>query len=238
MKLSTLSEWLNYIGSVHKTEIDLGLDRIREVARKLDCLTPSCPVVMVGGTNGKGSVVAGLQAIYLAAGYRTGAFTSPYLFQHNEEVSVNGEFASDDDFCDAFQKIEDARGTISLSPFEYHTLAALLIFKTANPDVLILEVGLGGRLDAVNIVDADVSVVTSIGIDHVAWLGDTRELIAIEKAGIFRKGKPAICGDANPPHTLNEQAEKIGAYFYQQGRDFHFTETDSDWTCLEMVNRS
>lgn len=229
MHLSTLSSWLDWIGSVHNTEIELGLDRIREVALQLDLLNPQCKVIVVGGTNGKGSVVAGLEAVYLAAGYRVGAFTSPYLIKHNEEVRVNGKEASDDDFCWAFSKIESKRGSIPLTPFEYHTLAALLIFDEANLDVMILEVGLGGRLDAVNIIDADVSIITSIGIDHVDWLGDTRELIAIEKAGIMRSEKPVICGDTQPPQTLIDAAITCGAHFFQQGQDFSFLETAQGW---------
>jgi dihydrofolate synthase/folylpolyglutamate synthase len=228
--LSTLSAWLDWIGSVHNKEIDLGLDRIHKVASRLGVLKPSCKLVTVGGTNGKGSVVAGLEAIYLAAGYRTGAFTSPFLFVHNEEVRVNGNMADDTAFCDAFEKIEAVRGDVSLSPFEYHTLAALLIFQEANLDLMILEVGLGGRLDAVNIMDADVAIVTSIGIDHVEWLGHTREAIAVEKAGIFRAHKPAICGDDHPPASLAQAAAQVGAKFYQQGKDFHFAEANDNWS--------
>ncbi len=229
MYLSTLSEWLTWIGSVHRSDIELGLDRIGEVAMRLGVLSPDSTVITVGGTNGKGSVVAGLEAVYLAAGYRVGAFTSPYLFVHNEEVRVNGAMAEDIQFIAAFEKIESARAHVSLTAFEYHTLAALIIFQEAQLDVMILEVGLGGRLDAVNIIDADVSVVASIGIDHVAWLGHTRELIAIEKAGIFRRGKPAICGDAEPPLTLSAAAQECGALFYQQGQDFSFRETQDQW---------
>ncbi len=230
MKLSTLSDWLNWIGSVHATDIDLGLDRIGVVAERLGVLKPAIPVITVGGTNGKGSVVAGLESIYRAAGYRVGAFTSPYLLVHNEEVRLDGTQADDASFLEVFEKIESARADVSLTPFEYHTLAALLIFKNADLDVMILEVGLGGRLDAVNVIDADVSIVTSIGIDHVAWLGDTREKIAIEKAGIFRAGKPAICGDDHPPASLLEVATTLGVEFYQQGQTFQFVESDDHWS--------
>lgn len=229
MHLSTLSAWLDWIGSVHRTDIELGLARIGIVAERLGLLSPACPVITVGGTNGKGSTVAGLQALYLAAGYKVGAFTSPYLFIHNEEVRVNGDMATDADFCQAFQKIEDARLDVSLTPFEYHTLAALLIFKAANLDVMILEVGLGGRLDAVNIINANISVVTSIGIDHQEWLGSTRERIAIEKAGIFRANKAAICGDPVPPATLAQAAKACGAIFYQQAVDFQYLEKEKTW---------
>lgn len=230
MKLSTLSSWLDWIGSVHNKEIDLGLERIREVAGRLGLLTPSSRVIIVGGTNGKGSVVAGLEAIYLAAGYRVGAFTSPYILVHNEEVRVNGTQANDVSFCRAFEIIESARAGVSLTPFEYHTLAALIIFAESNLDLIILEIGLGGRLDAVNVIDGDLSIITSIGIDHIEWLGDTREKIAVEKAGIYRKDKPGICGDANPPTTLLASALAIGVKLYQQGVDFQFTETPDSWS--------
>src|SRR5579862_7804343 len=193
MKLSTLSQWLNRISSIHLSEIDLGLERVKTVAERLNILSPRCKIILVGGTNGKGSTVAGLQSIYQAAGYDVGTFTSPILFKHNEQVQINGECVSDSIFCEAFEKIEAARKNISLTPFEFHTLAALLIFQKFPLDILILEVGLGGRLDAVNIMDADVAIVTSIAIDHTEWLGNTREEIAREKAGIFRKKSPAIC---------------------------------------------
>tara|TARA_R110000868_G_scaffold236052_11_gene490020 strand:+ start:1504 stop:2775 length:1272 start_codon:yes stop_codon:yes gene_type:complete len=228
--LSTVSEWLDWIGSVHQTEIELGLERIRKVAMCLGLLESNCVVITVGGTNGKGSVVAGLEAIYLAAGYHVGVFTSPFILTHNEQVRVDGTQANDESFCDAFAKIESARSEVTLTPFEYHALAALMIFKNHPLDVMVLEVGLGGRLDAVNVLDADVSVVTSISIDHVAWLGDTREKIAIEKAGIFRAGRPAICGEIDPPVTLVQTADTVGAPFYQSGKHFHHTKNAESWT--------
>jgi dihydrofolate synthase / folylpolyglutamate synthase len=227
---STLSEWLSWIASIHITEIELGLDRVKQVAARLNVLSPSCPVIIVGGTNGKGSSVAGLEAIYRAAQYHVGAFTSPFLFKHNEQVRIDGVLASDEEFCWAFEKIEAIRGDVSLTPFEFCTLAALLIFKNYKLDVLILEVGLGGRLDAVNIIDADVAVVTSIAIDHVEWLGSTREVIAREKAGIFRTARPAVCGDDYPPASLLECAARLGTPLFCQGRDFHYQANDSDWS--------
>lgn len=230
MELSTLSDWLAFIGSVHSKEIELGLDRVKEVAKRLDLLTPKIPVIVVGGTNGKGSTVAGLESIYRAAGFNVGAFTSPYLFKHNEQVRINGQMATDEEFCAAFKKIEETRQEITLTPFEFHTLAALLIFKSYPLDVLILEIGLGGRLDAVNIIDADVSIVTSIGLDHTDWLGATREDIAREKAGIFRADRPAVSGDLNPPATLIECALKVGAVLYCQNEDFHYQENARDWS--------
>ncbi len=229
MYLSTMGDWISWIESIHITKIDLGLDRVRAVGAKLGLLTPSCPVITVGGTNGKGSTVAALTSIYRAAGYHVGTFTSPFFFKLNEEVQIDGIEATDEDFCAAFAKIEAARGDISLTPFEFYTLAALVIFNSRPLDVLVLEIGLGGRLDAVNIVDADVAVVTSIGIDHVNYLGSTREQIAFEKAGIFRQGRSAVCGDFSPPHTLLEHAAAIGADLYCQGQDFSFGASQSDW---------
>ena len=230
MHLSTLSEWLEYIASVHATEMDLGLERVKIVADRLSVLKLGCPVIIVGGTNGKGSTVAGLESIYRAAGYHVGAFTSPFLFKHNEYVRIDGQLASDEDFCDAYEKIEAARGDVTLTQFEFHTLAALLIFKNVRLDVMLLEVGLGGRLDAVNIIDADVSVVTSIGIDHTALLGSTREAIAIEKAGIYRQDKPAICGDPEPPQSLIDAARQIGAVLYCQQKEFKYEVTPVNWS--------
>lgn len=214
MDLSTMADWLTYIGLIHSKEMDLGLERIKPVARKMGVDAFECPVVIVGGTNGKGSTVACMEAVYRAAGYNVGAFTSPILFKHNEQVRVNAENPSDEIFCEAFAKVEAARGEITITPFEFQTLAALCIFKTQKLDVLILEVGLGGRLDATNIIDADVAVVTSIGIDHIDFLGDTREKIGFEKAGIFRKDKLAVCGDLNPPASLIEYAEQLGTKLY------------------------
>lgn len=209
-----LTVWLEKIATEQPAEMMLGLDRIKVIAERLDLLNPPCPVIIVGGTNGKGSTVAALDAIYRAAGYRVGTFTSPILFRHNEYVHIDGIEASDNLFCQAYQKIAEARGEVALTPFEYHTLAALWMFKNVALDVIILEVGLGGRLDAVNIIDADVAIVTSIDIDHADWLGETREKIGFEKAGIFRSGKFAICGDENPPQSLIEYAKKIGSQRY------------------------
>lgn len=237
MHLSTVSEWLSWIASLHLSEIELGLDRVKAVAERLALLTPVCPVVIVGGTNGKGSTVAGLESIYRAAGYKTGAFTSPIFSKHNEQVRINGQLADDQAFIHAFEKIAAALGQVSLTPFEFHTLAALLILKEQDLDVWILEVGLGGRLDAVNILDADVAVVTSIGIDHVEWLGETREKIAREKAGIFRHNKPAVCGDFSPPASLIECAKQVGAPLYRQGQDFQFVEGAKDWSWSYQTER-
>lgn len=230
MYFSTMRDWLAWIGTLHPTDIELGLDRVKEVAKKLDLLTPHCPVIIVGGSNGKGSTVAGLTSIYRAAGYHVGAFTSPFLFTYNEQVRIDGVQASDADFCAAFEQIESARGNITLTTFEYGTLAALLIFKKHIIDIMILEVGLGGRLDAVNIIDADVAIITTIALDHMEWLGPTREDIAREKAGIFRVNKPAICGDEDPPVTLLEAADKLHTPLYCQGTHFQYQENIIDWT--------
>lgn len=233
MNLSTLAEWLCYIDQQHKKEIDLGLERVKQVAARLGLLTPSCPVITVGGTNGKGSTVAGLQAIYQTAGYKVGAFTTPFLFKYNEQVRINGNEATEEEFCQVFEMIEGARDkSITLTPFEYSTLAALKIFQDHSLDVMILEVGLGGRLDAVNIIDADVSVITSIGIDHVEWLGNTRESIALEKAGILRPNKIAVCGDIDPPATLLSYAAELKAPLLCRGKHFSHLENETGWSWL------
>lgn len=241
MELVTLEDWMTYIGSLHSVTIELGLTRVREVAERMNLLKPLCTVISIAGTNGKGSTVAGLEAIYLAAGYRVGAFTSPYLMRLNEEVKIQGKEVDDADLCAAFREIETLRGEISLTPFEFNTLAALKIFQQAQLDVILLEVGLGGRLDAVNIIDADVAIVTSIAIDHVDLLGNTRELIAREKAGIFRQGKPVVCGDESPPLSLQNFAKELDAPLFCQKKDFRYTQQESSWdwasqkTCYENL---
>lgn len=206
-------------------EIDLSLERVRNVAERLGLQGVSCSVITVAGTNGKGSTVACLEAIYLAAGYRVGTFTSPYLYRMNEQIKIQGREASDADWAESLEHVRDE----TLTPFEVTTLQALELFSKANLDVYILEIGLGGRLDAVNIIDADVAIVTSIGIDHVDWLGDTREKIGFEKAGIFRTDKPAICGDFDPPRSLIEHARKIKAPLYCQGKEFGYEKSAETW---------
>jgi dihydrofolate synthase/folylpolyglutamate synthase len=225
----TLNEWLELFKTVHVTDMDLSLERVSEVAKKLN-LKPNCPIIAVGGTNGKGSCVAGLESIYMAAGKKVGTFNSPVLFRHNEYVRIQGKEASDEDFCSAFARIEAVRGKITLTPFEYNALAAFEIFQKSNLDVWILEVGLGGRFDAVNIMDADIAMVTSVGIDHTDWLGETREKIGFEKAGIFRKDKPAICGDFDPPLSLVNYAKEIDAPFYSQNQQFGFDIQATHWS--------
>ena len=229
----TLTEWLSWQESLHTQEIDLGLDRIRKVAQRLNLLSPSFPIITVAGTNGKGSCVAMLDAIYKAQGYQTGNYTSPHLVDYNERIKLNGENATDSVIITAFEEIDEARGETSLSYFEFSTLAAMLIFSKQDVDVAILEVGLGGRLDAANLWDASLAIITSIDIDHVDWLGDNREKIAIEKSGIMRKNMPVICGDPNPPESIKAEAKRIGANLYQFKKDFSYAKRDKEfwvWT--------
>lgn len=220
--MHTLGEWLTWLEQQHPKAIDMGLERAGLVADRLGLRQLGCPVITVGGTNGKGSTVATLVSIYTTAGLRVGSYTSPHILKFNERIALGGQAVSDAVLIAAFEKIRAAQGEVSLTYFEFTTLAALLIFRDAALDVVVLEVGLGGRLDAVNLVDADVAVVTSIGIDHVEYLGPTRERIAVEKAGIFRAGKPAICGDDNPPATLLAAAAETGAVLSCRNRDFGF----------------
>ena len=225
----SLADWLAYLESLHPTTIELGLERVRSVAGKLGVLEAGGVKIIVGGTNGKGSSCAMLEAIYLAAGYRTGLYSSPHLIDFNERIRIQGDLAKDQEIVDQFVRIEAARGDISLTYFEYTTLAALLLFQLHKTDVMILEVGLGGRLDAVNIVDADCSIITSIDIDHTQWLGDTREKIGWEKAHIFRAGRPAICSDPQPPESVLAYAAQIGADLWLFGRDFNYSADKQQW---------
>ncbi|HEY9278619.1 MAG TPA: bifunctional tetrahydrofolate synthase/dihydrofolate synthase [Eoetvoesiella sp.] len=225
---ANLADWLSYLESLHHKAIELGLDRVRAAADRLELKLPFVKIT-VGGTNGKGSTCAMLEAILLAGGYRTGLYTSPHLIDFNERIRVNGELASDEEIIEQFNYIESVRGDVSLSYFEYTTLAALRLFEQKGVDVVILEVGLGGRLDAVNIVDADCAIVTSIDIDHTEWLGDTREKIGLEKAHIFRPGCPAICADPVPPQTLIDYAQEIGADLWLFGKDFNYSGDRQQW---------
>ena len=228
----TLADWLNWQETLHLSEIDLGLDRIREVANKLNLLSPNFPIITVAGTNGKGSCVALFESILNAQGYKTGSYTSPHLIDYNERIKLNSINASDSLIVEAFEEIDRARGEISLTYFEFGTLAAMLIFKQQQIDVAILEVGLGGRLDASNLWDTSLAIITSIGIDHIDWLGDDREVIAIEKSGIMRKDTPVICGDLNPPLAIAKEAKRIGAQLDQINNDFSYHMNDDetwDW---------
>jgi dihydrofolate synthase/folylpolyglutamate synthase len=207
-----LDEWLNYIETRYKRKVELGLERVSVVAKELNLTSFPCPVITVAGTNGKGSCVAYLETIWLKAGYKVGAYTSPHLLNFNERIRINGKDIDDQSLCEAFEIIDAFN--CSLTYFEFITLAALYIFKSTDLDVLLLEVGLGGRLDAVNVVHNDVAVITSVAIDHVAYLGDTREKIGLEKAGIMRRGKIAVCGDPSPPQSLIKHAENLGVDLY------------------------
>ena len=214
---------------MHPSAIELGLERVTEVFKRLHPSLPSIPVITVAGTNGKGSSVALLESIYQNAGYQTGAYTSPHLLRYNERIHLKGEEVADDVICAAFERIDQARlnhlhhdsdEEISLTYFEFGTLAALDIFYRAKPDVIILEVGLGGRLDVVNIIDADVALITSIGIDHTGWLGHDRETIAVEKAGIMRENHPVIFSSTDMPDSIEQVANEKGAKLYRRGKDF------------------
>lgn len=228
--MRTLSDWLAWQETLHPSTIALGLDRVAVVKDRLALTQPAPVVITVGGTNGKGSCVAMLEAIYRAAGYRTGAYTSPHLLRYNERIRVNGVDVDDDELCASFARIDDARGDISLTYFEFGTLAALEIFARTDLDVAILEVGLGGRLDAVNIVDADVALITTIGIDHTEYLGPDRESIGFEKAGILRADRPAVCGDPDPPQSLRNYAQQLNATLYCYQRDFRVQVQAEGWT--------
>jgi dihydrofolate synthase/folylpolyglutamate synthase len=223
--MKTLSEWLAYQQQVHARGIDMGLERVREVWRRMDAPRPAPLVITVGGTNGKGSTIAFLEAMLRAGGMRTGSYTSPHILRYNERVRVDGVEADDAALVDAFERIEAARGVdsgqpVTLTYFEFGTLATFDVFASAGLDVALLEVGLGGRLDAVNIIDADCAVVVTVDLDHMGYLGTDREAIGREKAGIFRAGKPAIVGETDPPASLLEHARAIGAQVEVLGRDF------------------
>ncbi|MCX7089436.1 MAG: bifunctional tetrahydrofolate synthase/dihydrofolate synthase [Methylococcales bacterium] len=229
MHFNSLKGWLLWQEGFHSQVIDLGLERVNAVFRRLMPAGSQLPTVTVAGTNGKGSCIALLASIYQAQGYRVGAFTSPHILNYNERISINGQPVADALICAAFERIEACRDGVSLSFFEFSTLAALDIFSRENLDVQLLEVGLGGRLDAVNIVDTDAAIISSIGIDHSDWLGDTRDAIAIEKAGIFRTGIPAIVGDPVPPTSLLQAARACGARLRCIGQDFTYHSTADGW---------
>ncbi|MEZ5478803.1 MAG: bifunctional tetrahydrofolate synthase/dihydrofolate synthase [Thiolinea sp.] len=216
----TLAQWLAWQEALHLSAIDLGLDRIRVVAERMDLLQVDFPIITVAGTNGKGSTVALLSALCQSAGYRVGAYTSPHILRYNERIAVAGKLADDELICAAFAAIDAARGEVSLTYFEFGSLAAMWIFRQQAVELAILEVGLGGRLDAANLWDADVAVITGIGIDHVSWLGDNREVIGREKAGIARAGRPLVCGDPEPPESIGTIARELGAEYWQIGRDW------------------
>ncbi len=224
----TFADWLAYVEQLHPQSIELGLERVAQVFVRMS-LPLSCPIITVGGTNGKGSTCTMLEAMLKAAGYRAGLYTSPHLHHFNERARINGEPASDEALVRHFERVEAVRGDTQLTYFEFTSLAIFGLFAEAELDVAILEVGLGGRLDAVNILDADVAVVTNVGIDHVDYLGDTREQIGFEKAGIFRRKRIAICGDFDPPASLVEHALAIRADLRVIGRDFRSEDGGDHW---------
>jgi len=225
----SLDDWLEWQETLHPSSIDLGLERVGQVADRLQCRAPANVIISVAGTNGKGSSVAMLEAILQRAGYRVGCYTSPHLFRYNERLRLQGEQVSDSALCESFARIDHARGENTLTYFEFGTLAALDIMARESLDVALLEVGLGGRLDAVNVVDADATLITSIGIDHTDWLGGDRDSIAREKAGIMRPAKPAVCGDADPPASLIAEADRIGALCCVLGADFSINQARRGW---------
>lgn len=226
----TLADWLAWQESLHPKEIELGLERCRAVAERMALLPVPYTAITVAGTNGKGSTVALLDAIYRRAGYRVATYTSPHLIHYNERIRIAGECADDARICAAFERVERARRGVPLTFFEFGTLAALAIFADAAPDIAVLEVGMGGRLDAVNLVDADVAVLATLDIDHVEFLGRTREAIAREKAGIMRAGRPAVCSDPAAPSSLRESATQSGAVLSLLGVDFHFADKGETWS--------
>ncbi len=229
MRFTTLDDWLRWQESLNPKEIELGLDRVRAVWARLSPQPPAFTVVTVAGTNGKGSSVAMLDSILRCARHRVGAYTSPHLLRYNERVRIDGAEADDAALMAAFDAVDRARQDLPLTYFEFGTLAALWLFREAAVDIAVLEVGLGGRLDAVNIVDADVALITSIGIDHVDWLGPDRESIGREKAGILRPGRPAVCSDPQPPASVSAHAAEIGAPLYRVGIEFSYRTEAGGW---------
>ncbi|MHC5132567.1 bifunctional tetrahydrofolate synthase/dihydrofolate synthase [Pseudomonas glycinis] len=229
MTQRTLGEWLAYLEQLHPSAIDMGLERSQQVASRMGLGQPAPRVITVTGTNGKGSTCAFVASLLRAQGLSVGVYNSPHLLRYNERVQLNGVEATDVQLCEAFAAVEAGRGETSLTYFEMGTLAALWLFQQAALDAVVLEVGLGGRLDTVNVVDADIALVTSIGVDHADYLGDTRESVAFEKAGIFRQGKPALCGDLNPPQPLLDKARELACPFFLRGRDFDLGITDQHW---------
>jgi len=229
-RFRTLTDWLTWQETLHPKKIDLGLERVARVAGRMQLLAPGHGVIIVAGTNGKGSSIAMIEAIQLSAGYRTGCYSSPHLLRYNERIRIAGKEVDDATLCAAFDAVDRARGDTSLSYFEFGTLAALYIFSQSSLDVALLEVGMGGRLDAVNILDADAALVTTIDIDHSAWLGTDRETIGREKAGIFRAERPAICSDPESPVSVFRLAQTLSARWYALGSEFDWAITEHGWT--------
>lgn len=229
MQSRSLGAWLRWQESLHPRSIDLQLDRVRTVSARLGCRRPAGPVFTVAGTNGKGSTVALLDACLRRAGWRTGVYTSPHLVAYNERIRLDGQVASDAALIGAFERVEQARGDIPLTFFEFGTLAAFEYFTTGGADAWVLEVGMGGRLDAVNVIDADIAIITTVDLDHQAFLGDTVEQIAAEKAAIMRAGRPVLYGDWPVPQAVRDAAAGCGARLYCLGKDFDFTPSHPLW---------
>ena len=229
MRFTSLDDWLRWQETLHHAEIEMGLERIQQVFHCLHADAPPFLVITVAGTNGKGSSVALLEAMLLAAGYRVGTYTSPHLLRYNERVRLDGEQVDDAALVTSFDRIDRARGEVSLTYFEFATLAALDIFYRMQPEVVVLEVGMGGRLDAVNIIDPDVALITAISVDHSEWLGNDREAIAREKAGILRAGRPAVFSGTAMPAAIAQYAQRIGANLTRLGTDFRYTSCETDW---------
>jgi len=241
LRFNTLQQWLDWQETLHFTEIELGLQRASQVYQRLYSESFPVPVVSVAGTNGKGSSIAMLESIYSRAGYRVGCYTSPHIFKYNERICINQQVVSDKQLCESFARIDAARQLkltdtdkdISLTYFEFGTLAAFDIFQRAAKadeiDIILLEVGLGGRLDVVNLIDTDVALITSIGLDHTQWLGDTREAIGYEKAGIMRSNTPVVYSGTDIPDSIQQHADSLPAPIYVAGRDFHYQHKQIDW---------
>ncbi|MEW5756807.1 MAG: bifunctional tetrahydrofolate synthase/dihydrofolate synthase [Pseudomonadota bacterium] len=229
MRFQTLAEWLAWQEQLHPAEIELGLERVAAVYQRLQPAKRPPKVITVGGTNGKGSSVALLTAIYQAAGYRVGCYTSPHLLRYTERICINGVEVEEQILCAAFDRVDQARGATSLTYFEFGTLAALDIFNRTDLDVVILEVGMGGRLDAVNIIDPDVALITNVALDHQDWLGEDREQIAFEKAGILRGQRPAVFGEADMPQRLAGVVEEKAVDLRCFGRDFGYERSGGQW---------
>lgn len=229
-RFNTLDEWLTWQETLHPNKIDLGLDRVGQVLQRMELEHPPYTVITIAGTNGKGSSVALLESILSAAGYKVGAYTSPHLLRYNERIRIDRKEVEDQQLCRAFERIDRARDDVSLTYFEFGTLAAFEIFQHAGIDVAILEVGMGGRLDAVNVLDSDVALVTAVGIDHIDWLGGDRETIGREKAGIFRNDRPAVCSDPASPESLLEHAAQLDTRLYRIGKDFDYAIHEKSWS--------
>jgi len=236
MRFLTLDDWLRWQESLHPSEIELGLERVRLVVQRMGLVRPDFAVIIVAGTNGKGSSVAMLASILRAAGYTVGSYTSPHLLRYNERIQVDGEAVTDEALCASFARVDAARGDTSLTYFEFGTLAAIDILQRRGVEIAVLEVGLGGRLDAVNVLDADVALITPIDVDHVAWLGTDREAIGLEKAGILRPGRPAVCADPAPPASVLAHARTLGAPLVLAGRDYRYAVDDGHW-CWQSASR-